>query len=106
MRSFWTKRQLQRLGMIVLLVCFAQLTSGWAQTTAGAANPAPHSGRTVEDWSSLSLTGSELVPLQPILGEKDDMPSFTRELIRVQWRKGDPIEPLPEGRYPAFNFHG
>jgi hypothetical protein len=23
-----------------------------------------------------------------------------------QWRKGDPIEPLPEGRYPAFNFHG
>jgi hypothetical protein len=23
-----------------------------------------------------------------------------------QWRKGDPIEPLPDGRYPAFNFHG
>jgi hypothetical protein len=23
-----------------------------------------------------------------------------------QWRKGDPIEPLPHGRYPAFNFHG
>lgn len=23
-----------------------------------------------------------------------------------QWRKGDPIESLPDGRYPAFNFHG
>lgn len=22
-----------------------------------------------------------------------------------QWRKGDPIEPLPDGRYPAFNVH-
>ncbi len=23
-----------------------------------------------------------------------------------QWRKGDPIEPRPDGRYPSFNFHG
>lgn len=23
-----------------------------------------------------------------------------------QWRKGDPIEHLPDGFYPAFNFHG
>jgi pimeloyl-ACP methyl ester carboxylesterase len=92
MRSSWTKLKLQRLGIIGLLACFAQLGPGWAQTTAGPANPVPHSGRTVEDWTSLSLAGSELVPLQPILGEKDDMPSFTRELIRVQWRKGDPID--------------
>ena len=24
----------------------------------------------------------------------------------TQWRKGDPIERLPSGLYPAFNFHG
>ena len=47
---------------------------------------------TVEDWSSLALAGSELVPQKPTLGEKDDLPGFTRELIQVQWRLGDPID--------------
>ncbi len=45
-----------------------------------------------EDWSTPSLTGSKLIPQEPILGEIDDYnPAFTRELIRVQWRPGDPI---------------
>ena len=53
-----------------------------------------------EDWSSLSLKGSNLHASPPLLGEKDDYPDFTRELLQVQWRSGDPIDLyviLPKG---------
>jgi hypothetical protein len=44
-----------------------------------------------ENWSSLSLAGSNLHPLPPVLGEKDVYPDFTREILEVEWRPGDPI---------------
>jgi hypothetical protein len=46
----------------------------------------------LEDWSSLSLAHSELIPESPLLGEKDDNPQFTRELLQVKWRQGDPVD--------------
>src|SRR5271170_391787 len=46
----------------------------------------------LEDWSSLSLANSELIPERPLLGEKYDHPQFTRELLQVKWRQGDPID--------------
>jgi hypothetical protein len=46
----------------------------------------------LEDWSSLTLATSELVAERPLLGEKDENPQFTRELLRVKWRQGDPID--------------
>jgi hypothetical protein len=45
-----------------------------------------------ENLNSLSLAGSALHAAQPLLGEKDEFPDFTRELIQVQWREGDPID--------------
>jgi acetyl esterase/lipase len=54
--------------------------------------PAVHSAGTVEDWTSLSLKGSELKPEAPIVGEKAELPEFTRELIQVKWRMGDAID--------------
>lgn len=42
--------------------------------------------------ASLSLTGSGLHPEPPLLGEKAEFPSFTREMIQVRWRAHDPIE--------------
>jgi hypothetical protein len=36
----------------------------------------------------------------PLLGEKDNYPDFTRELLQLQWRSGDPIDLyviLPKG---------
>jgi hypothetical protein len=92
MRSLWNKHRGRWLAIVTLLVCSAQLEAGWAQVPGETANPAPHHGRTVEDWSSLSLAGSELVLQKPTFGEKDDLPGFTRELIQVQWRKLDPID--------------
>jgi hypothetical protein len=78
--------------MIALLTGFVQLETGWAQKTNGTTKPASAKGATVEDWSSLSLTGSELKLGKPTVGGKDVLPGFTRELIQVQWRNGDPID--------------
>jgi hypothetical protein len=46
----------------------------------------------VEDWTSLSLSGSQLHVEKPVYGGKDDLPKFTRELLQVKWRQGDPID--------------
>ncbi len=65
----------------------------WAQAASADAAPvtAP-AGRTKENWASLSLEGSDLQADPPIFGQKDENPLFTRELIRVKWRRGDPID--------------
>ncbi|HYA24129.1 MAG TPA: alpha/beta hydrolase [Terriglobales bacterium] len=70
------------------------------QAANGSTAPPPMHAGTLEDWTALSLVGSDLRPDQPISGEKDDFPLFTRELIRVKWRRGDPINLyliLPKG---------
>jgi hypothetical protein len=68
--------------------------AGWAQqprlNPIGSATARPVGN--LEDWSSLSLANSELIPERPLLGERDDNPQFTRELLQVQWRQGDPID--------------
>lgn len=45
-----------------------------------------------ESWTNLPLSGSEFMSVPPLLGQSDTEPSFTRHLIRVQWRAGDPID--------------
>ena len=73
-----------------LLLMLATSVSGWSQQAA--VSQSERHGRTIEDWSSLSLAGSDLKLRKPTVGEKDDLPGFTRELIQVQWRDGDPID--------------
>jgi hypothetical protein len=48
--------------------------------------------RTPEDWSSLTLAGSQLQEASPFLGERDQTADFIREIWQVQWRKYDPID--------------
>jgi hypothetical protein len=54
-----------------------------------------------EDWSSLSIGVSKLEPMPPVpLGAPDVQETFTRSLVRVQWRPGDPIDlwiAMPKG---------
>jgi Dienelactone hydrolase family len=45
-----------------------------------------------ENWDQLALRDSDLHAETPIQGEIDTFPEFTRELVRVQWRDGDPID--------------
>ena len=45
-----------------------------------------------EDWSSLSIGSLRLGPAYANVTEHDVGPHFTRDVVRVQWRPGDPIE--------------
>jgi hypothetical protein len=95
MRRWWRNNQRQKLCVAVICALFAIPKHGWSQQPAagevGSVKSRPVGN--LEDWSSLSLATSELIPERPLLGEKDDGdPRFTRELLRVKWRQGDPID--------------
>ncbi len=45
-----------------------------------------------ENLDSLSIADSDLHADPPFYGNKADYPGFTRELLQVQWRTGDPID--------------
>lgn len=69
---------------------------GLAQKTPPTPVPSrgqPSSSATqfVEDWNSLSVESSHLQPSAPLVGQRDQGADFTREMIQVQWRPGDPI---------------
>src|ERR1700722_19067443 len=58
--------------------------------------PAPHADPSnlkgaQEDWTSPALMGSHLIPTKP-LEFINDYPHYTMEMLRVQWRSGDPID--------------
>ena len=46
----------------------------------------------IEHWDKPALSGNDLRANPPIEGQVDTFPSFTRKLVRVQWRTGDPID--------------
>jgi dienelactone hydrolase len=53
-----------------------------------------------EDWSSLEIGASKLQPEKPTLAPLDEQDTYTRQLVQVQWRPGDPIDLwiiLPKG---------
>lgn len=85
--------------LLFIAVClFSASTVGQdssAGNTAAAQNAAiakkmgiaPH-----ESLDSLALAPGQLTAMPTISGEKADSDTFTRELIRVQWRFNDPID--------------
>lgn len=46
----------------------------------------------IERWDKLSLRENSLHADPPVEGQVDTFADFTRELLRVQWRKNDPID--------------
>jgi dienelactone hydrolase len=53
-----------------------------------------------EDWSSLDIGTSKLEPETALVGQVDEQAAFTRILVQVKWRPGDPIDLwiiLPKG---------
>lgn len=45
-----------------------------------------------EDWSSLAVGVSKLEPQKPLVASTDKQETFTRTLVQVQWRPGDPLD--------------
>jgi hypothetical protein len=53
-----------------------------------------------EDWSSLVVGTSKLESDRPLVAPTEEQATFTRTLVRVQWRPGDPMDLwilLPKG---------
>jgi hypothetical protein len=99
MQLLWGRRKRQDFFAGLLCLLLVTSTPGRGQhagsNQAGSAPSALGVKRPVgnlEDWSSLSLANSDLLPERPLLGEVDDEPQFTRELLQVKWRQGDPID--------------
>jgi cephalosporin-C deacetylase-like acetyl esterase len=83
----------RQLSVCLLLLLLAHLGTGWAQEPGpGVDRTHAHGSVPAEDWSSLSLADSHLQAEEPVVGERDDFPQFTRELMQVKWRQGDPID--------------
>lgn len=54
----------------------------------------------VENWSVLQIGKSELAPVKPLLAQTEEHEKFTRQLVQVKWRPGDPLDlwvVLPKG---------
>jgi hypothetical protein len=54
-----------------------------------------------EDWGSISIAHDALRSAPPLIAERDEYPTFVREMIELNWRAGDPIHLfliLPKGR--------
>jgi hypothetical protein len=75
--------------LVLVRVGAAQLV----EATAPIADPADTRFRGVkEDWTSASLKGSNLEAVPPLTGYINDYPTYTVELLQVQWRFGDPLD--------------
>jgi hypothetical protein len=48
--------------------------------------------KVTEDWTSPTLSKSHLYPVPPISSGAGEYGSYTLEMVRVQWRWGDPID--------------
>lgn len=45
-----------------------------------------------EDWTSPSLSTSHLMPVPPLFGFTAEHPDYAVELLRLEWRWGDPLD--------------
>jgi hypothetical protein len=72
------------------------LNVGHQATASGA----PLYTTVVEDWSKLKVGTSHLTSEPPVMGQVSETDDFTRTLLQVKWRPGDPIDLyviLPKG---------
>ncbi len=51
-----------------------------------------HSRHPDESWATPTLAGTRLKPQPPLVAEKDDRPTFTREMVSVGWRPFDSFQ--------------
>ncbi len=93
----WPNHRL-RLVVLGLLVSSVVLPAQQKPSDSGDSAPpdakfkaAPPSTYGEENLHSLAIKDSNLHPADPVPGEIDRYPEFTRELLEVQWRDEDPI---------------
>lgn len=66
--------------------------NGTDKKVSGATDELNAARLSKEDWTVLSLGGRVLEPHAAFVQQHDEHPGYTRDLVRVQWRTGDPID--------------
>src|SRR5438874_13770847 len=90
-RSFVVKF-LRTLTLVVILSSIAPSSSAQLPASPPIADPMDTRFQAVtEDWTTPSLSRSNLQPIRP-LDIKDEGDGYTIELLQVQWRWGDPLD--------------
>jgi hypothetical protein len=69
----------------------------------------PHAAGPAENWGVLDDFKTGLQPSAVVVIQHDELPDFVRELVRVEWRLGDPfdlwiIRPKVAGKAPAVLY--
>jgi hypothetical protein len=73
------------------------------------ADPPQKPDRPNEDWNCIYLSKGELEAREPLVGETDEELTFTRQLVKLEWRPGDPIYlftmiPKPVAKPPVILY--
>jgi len=90
--SLLLARPIRTLAFVTVL---AAAPHGAAQLPASPPIADPRDARfqnVQEDWTTPSLSGSTLSPIQPVALTDDSHPNYVIELVQLQWRFGDPID--------------
>ena len=83
---------LRRIAVLLAFIAIINIDRCVLSQEIGALASPGSGASSAERWDDLSLHGGELRPAPPLVGQVDAFPEFTRELVRVQWRDGDPID--------------
>ncbi|MBS1851107.1 MAG: alpha/beta hydrolase [Acidobacteria bacterium] len=78
---------------LALMFCLVLSASAQQAESAEKAERVGNIDTTIhEDWTTLSVGKLDLKALPPMMGGKYEAPTFTRELVRLQWRSGNPVD--------------
>ncbi len=95
MRIGYQTQRAVLLGMFFWVALAAGFAGG--VTAAPALKPGPlgdvtlRGGHPDESWATPTLAGTHLKPQPPLVAEKDDRPTFTREMVSAGWRPFDTV---------------
>lgn len=103
MRASRRPRSARGAARLLPVLVIAYAVNGWTQVAAHTASTPPSSPSAAiqshlpvaadrENWAEIKLGDKRPHEIRVLLGEKDEQPEFTRELLRVEWRTGDPID--------------
>lgn len=77
------------LSVMLTGVLVGQAAAAPVSKPATAGNLTLHSRHPDENWTTPKMAGTRLTPQPPLVAEKDDRPTFTREMVSVGWRPFD-----------------
>ena len=76
----------------IALLLLSAVTLAQSESSAIPALKDERFNDVLEDWTSPALTKTHLQPVRPVIGFVNQESGYSLSLIRVQWRRNDPID--------------